>query len=205
MDQKTKILVFMAILIALMLLFSFTPIGYIPLGFVDITLMCLPVLIGTFVLGLRSGLGLAAVFIATSLIQLVIKPSALTLLMLDSNVFLCILNLIIPRIFIPLVCWGIWRALKNRWPRLSMVIASAGGSLANTFGYLLLLQIWFFGAVQANYSFTPEAAQAFIWGIALTNGVPEAIAAAVICPPVSHAVTKSIGPIRRSRKEKSTL
>lgn len=203
MDKSTRILVFMAILIALMLIFSFTPVGYIPLGFVDITLMCLPVLIGTFVLGLRSGLGLAAVFIATSLIQLVIKPSALSLIMLDNNVFLCILTLTIPRLLIPLASWGVWKALERRWPRVSMIIASAAGSLVNTFGYLLLLQLWFTGAIIQSYSFTPEAAAAFIWGIVLTNGLPEAAAAALICPPVSRAVSKSIPPLTKSRKEKS--
>ena len=55
MKTKTKNLTLTAILVAVMLLFGFTPIGYIPLGPVQVTLMCLPVIIGTLVLGLRTG------------------------------------------------------------------------------------------------------------------------------------------------------
>lgn len=202
MQKKTRVVVCMAILIALMLLFGFTSIGYIPLPFAELTLMCLPVLIGTFVLGLRAGFGLTLVFILTSLLQLVIRPSALGLILLDANPILCVLNLIIPRLFIPFACYGVWRLLEKKAPRLSMAAASAAGSLINTVIYLLLLQAWFTPAIATGYGLTLEAATGVIWGIVLTNGLPEAAMAAIICPLVSRAVSKSVPSLQSLRKEK---
>lgn len=189
----------MAVLIAIMLLFGFTPIGYIPLPFAELTLMCLPVIIGTFVLGLRSGFGLSLVFIVTSIMQLVIKPSALALILLDANPVLCVVSLIIPRLLIAPVTWFTYRAMCQRWPRASMVTASAAGSLINTFVYLGLLQWWFVSAMAVGFGMTDAVATATIWGIVLTNGLPEAALAAVICPLVSRAVSKSVPRIEPAR------
>lgn len=202
MQSKTRTVVCMAILIALMLLFGFTPIGYIPMPFASLTLMCLPVLIGTFVLGPRAGFGLSLVFIITSLVQLAIKPTAMALILLEANPFLCVVSLIIPRLLIPFATWGVWKLLERRWPRASMIAASAAGSLTNTFGYLLLLQIWFVSDIATGFGMTLGAATALIWGIVLTNGLPEALLAAVICPLVSRAISKSVPPLTSGRKEK---
>lgn len=201
MQSKTRTVVCMAVLVALMLLFGFTPIGYIPMPFAELTLMCLPVLIGTFVLGLRAGFGLAVVFIITSLIQLVTKPTALALILLDANPVLCVAALIIPRLLIPFAAWIVWKPLERRWPRLSMALGSAAGSLINTFVFLLLLQVWFAADIASGFRLTAEGAAALIWGIVLTNGLPEAALAAIICPPVSRAVSKSVPPLRSGRKE----
>ncbi|MBD5560289.1 MAG: ECF transporter S component [Clostridia bacterium] len=201
MQSKTRTVVCMAVLVALMLLFGFTPIGYIPMPFADLTLMCLPVLIGTFVLGLRAGFGLAVVFILTSLLQLVTKPSALALVMLETNPLLCVLNLILPRLLIPFAAWGVWKALERRWPRLSLAAGSAAGSLINTAVFLLLLQVWFVGGIASGFGLTDAGATALIWGIVLTNGLPEAALAAIICPLVARALIKSIPPLRNGRKE----
>lgn len=201
MQSKTRTVVFMAILVAVMLLFGFTPIGYIPMPFASLTLMCLPVLVGTFVLGPRAGFGLSLVFILTSLLQLVMKPTALALILLEANPFLCVISLIIPRLLIAPATWGVFRLLEGRRPRIALIAGSAAGSLTNTFVYLLLLQVWFAADIASGFGITLEAAAALIWGIVLTNGLPEAVLAAVICPLVSRAVSKSIPPLARGRKE----
>lgn len=201
MKAKTRTVVCMAILIAMMLVLGLTPIGYIPLPFASLTLMCLPVLIGTFLLGLRAGFGLALVFILTSLYQLVTKPTALALILLDANPFLTVVALIIPRLLIPVTAWFVYRALDRRWPKASLVVASAAGSLTNTFLYLLLLQIWFVTAIAEGFEMSVAAATGTVWGIVLTNGLPEAALAAVICPLVTSAVAKSVPELVSAGKE----
>lgn len=52
-----------ALLAALIILLGVTPIGLIPLGFINVTILCLPVIIGTLLLGLRTGLVLGLVFL----------------------------------------------------------------------------------------------------------------------------------------------
>lgn len=190
----------MAVLVAIMLLFGFTPIGYIPLPFAELTLMCVPVLVGTLVLGLRAGMGLSAVFILTSIAQLLIKPSALSLIMLNSNPFLCVLVLILPRLLIAPACWYTARAFHTR-PALGMAAGCVVGSLTNTFVFLGLTQIWFVGAIASDYGMTLQAATGLIWGIVLTNGLPEAALAGILCPLVSRALSKSIPPLTPAKRE----
>ena len=61
MKTKTRSLTLMAILIAIMLLMGFVPnLGFIMIGPVSITLMCIPVIVATMVLGLKTGLGMGA-------------------------------------------------------------------------------------------------------------------------------------------------
>lgn len=199
MNAKTRTLVFMAVLIAIMIIFGFTPIGYIPMPFANLTLMCLPVIIGTLVMGMRAGFGLGLVFIITSLIRLVTAPSVLSLLLLEANAFLCVVSLIVPRLLIAPVTWGVYALTQGRLGRVSMVIASACGSLVNTFVYLLLLQWWFVNAIAASSLVAEGGATAFIWTIVLTNGLPEALLAAVICPLVSRAVSRSVPTVLPSR------
>lgn len=200
MKTKTRSLAFMAILIAVMLLFGLTPIGYIPLPFAELTLMCLPVIIGTLVLGLKTGMGLSVVFILTSLFQLITKPSALALLLLDANPVLCVVSLIVPRLLIPLVTYGLDRLLSGRMKKTGMVVASAGGSLVNTFVYLGLLQLLFVPAIAAGFQVDVAGATGMIWAVVLTNGIPEAIIAAVACPLVSAALKKSITPMTKQKE-----
>lgn len=47
MNQKTHHLVLTALFVALILLLGFTPLGLIPLGFINVTILCVPVIIGT--------------------------------------------------------------------------------------------------------------------------------------------------------------
>lgn len=194
----------MAILIAIMLLFGFTPIGYIPLPFAELTLMCLPVIIGTLVLGLRTGMGLSVVFILTSVFQLFTSGSPVTVIMREYNLVYCLVCIVVPRILIPLATYLTARAMQSKAPKASAFVASAVGSFTNTFIYLGLMQLLFVPALTAGLTLGVEAVTAMIWGVVLTNGIPEAIMAAVVCPLVVIALGKAVKPITDPRKEIST-
>ena len=60
--KNTTRLTLTALFIALVLVFGLTPIGMIPLGFINISLLGIPVVVGTLVLGLKTGLLLGACF-----------------------------------------------------------------------------------------------------------------------------------------------
>ena len=60
--NRTFKLTVTALFIALVLLFGLTPVGLIPLGFVNVTILCVPVIVGTLLLGFRTGLILGACF-----------------------------------------------------------------------------------------------------------------------------------------------
>lgn len=59
----------MAILVAIMLIFAYTPLGYLKAGPIEITFMVLPVAIGAIILGPAVGAILGGIFGVTSFIQ----------------------------------------------------------------------------------------------------------------------------------------
>ena len=111
MKTKTRSLTLMAILIAIMLLMGFVPnLGFIMIGPVSITLMCIPVIVATMVLGLKTGLGMGALFAAISIVKMFTMPDAFSALVVDDfgqYGLTYIVSLIVPRLLIPLVTWGV--------------------------------------------------------------------------------------------------
>ena len=78
MNQKktdVRLLAQMALLVALELVLAFTPLGYIPLGFMNATTMHIPVILGACLLGSKMGGVLGGVFGVTSVIRATITPN----------------------------------------------------------------------------------------------------------------------------------
>ncbi len=205
MKTKTKTLTLTAILVAVMLLFGFTPIGYIPIGLVQVTLMCLPVIIGTLVLGLRTGFFLGIVFAVTSLVQLLMGTSVLFNLIVPNLTFgwdmvAILLILFVPRMLVGPITYVVYRAIGPRREKLGVGIASAVGSLTNTVLFLGMLYAFFGGQIgnlllggqiSAGIAAFNTGAWAFILSIGLLNGLPEAAAAVLVCMPVVGALKKN--------------
>ena len=74
--SKTKGMAQVALFAALIVLMAFTPfLGYIPLGFTRATIIHIPVIIGSLLLGPKKGAGLGFVFGLTSFINNTINPT----------------------------------------------------------------------------------------------------------------------------------
>ena len=95
--QKTKSIALMGILSAIILLMSFTPIGYLHLGTIEISLLMIPVALGAIALGPVAGAFLGALFGLTSFIQC-FGSSPFGAFMLDLNPILTFFMCFIPRI-----------------------------------------------------------------------------------------------------------
>ena len=205
MKTKTRTLTLMAILIAIMLLMGFVPnLGFIMIGPVSITLMCIPVIVATMVLGLRTGLGMGALFALISVVKMFTMPDAFSALVVDDfgkYGFLYIISLVVPRLLIPLVTWGAGRAIRTKKEYVNLGVASLLGSLTNTAGYLLLVGLALTPFVCSLYGVDPAGAVIVIWTIVLTNGLPEAIAATLICPPIIRALKKVVPRIGAAKSK----
>ena len=70
-------LVTLALLMALIFLMGQTPLGLIPLGFCNVTLLVIPVAVGTLFMGLKYGVLLGLTFGATSFVSALLRPSTL--------------------------------------------------------------------------------------------------------------------------------
>jgi len=189
MNKKTHLMVLTALMIALMIVLQMTGIGLIRLGVINITFYCTVIAIGSMVLGLKSGLIQGFAFGTISLISAIQAPSGLVAPLTATAVGwpLVALMCYVPRLLVPVAAWSVHKALEKQGMKahISVAAGAAAGSLCNTILYLGLLLV--------NYSITVAnypGLLATVGTIALTGGIPEAIVAALVAPPVVIALRK---------------
>ncbi|MDY4139116.1 MAG: ECF transporter S component [Eubacteriales bacterium] len=176
-------LVLLALFVGLIFLLGQTPLGMIPLGWCNVTLLVIPVAIGTIYMGLKSGLVLGLAFGATSMASALIKPSVLVGTLMGASPLAVVVMTFLPRLCIPLVIWGVYTLLAKKQKHIAVAVAAACGSLTNTILYLGLMLIFYMMAGIDN-----TAVLTAIGATAGGAGPCEAIAAALICPPILTAL-----------------
>ena len=183
--KNLKNLVLLGLLAGLIFLMGQTPLGLIPLGFCNVTILVIPVAVGTIYMGWKYGLVLGAAFAATSLRSALTKPSALVATLMGASPLLAIVMTVLPRLCIPLVIWAVYKLLGKLKQPLAMGIAAACGSLTNTVLYLgLMLLFYVLCGIDNTKVLTTIAA------VAGGAGPLEALAAAIITPPILTALQK---------------
>ena len=174
--------------IALVALLGLTPLGLIPLGFINITILCIPVVTGTLLMGLPTGLLLGFVFGTVSMMSMLgmsmTPPSLLAGTLLAKSPLLAILMCYVPRLLVPVVAHVMYKSLSPRM--MASPIASALASLTNTVLYLGMM--WFFYTIT---SLDTSRVVTIILGTGLLGGSMEALAAALLVPPIVAAVRKA--------------
>lgn len=190
MRKKTRHMVLTALFIALILLLGFTPLGMIPLGFINVTILCLPVIIGTIMLGLKTGMILGFCFgtvSAMSAFGIAGTPSALASTLVAASPLLALVLCYVPRLVVPMAVYGMFRFMTRRNPdsRNAVPVAAAVGSLSNTVLYLGMMLLFY---VMAGIEYANLLA--LIGGTGLIAGTAEALVAAVISLPVVNALRK---------------
>ncbi len=188
MNTRKKLynMVLLALFAGLIFLMGQTPLGLIPLGFCNVTLLVIPVAVGTLYMGWKNGLILGATFAATSLLSALTKPSVLVATLMGASPALMAVMTILPRLCIPLVISGVFTVL-DRLPKmkrsLAAAIAAACGSLTNTVLYLGLMLIFYMLCGIDNTTVLTTIA-----AVAGGAGPLEALAAAIITPPILTAL-----------------
>lgn len=114
--RKSKImpLVLLALLVALIILLGSTPLGLIPLGFINVTILCVPVVIGTLYMGWKGGLVLGFSFGLVSFISALTKPSALVSTLMAASPVLTGIMTFVPRLCVPLSAWFVYQWMNKK-------------------------------------------------------------------------------------------
>ncbi len=146
--KKIREITMLAVLSALIILMSFTPIGYIkiiPMG-LEITLLVIPVVIGAICLGPKGGLILGTLFGITSLLQCVFGFSPFGATLLSINPFFTAILCIIPRALMGFLVGVIFNTLNKVFKKdlLAHIIASVSGALLNTLFFMSTLCLFFY-------------------------------------------------------------
>ena len=108
MSKNSKRVAFAAIYIAIVLLFAFTPIGFVPVGLTNATTLHIPVILAGILEGPLIGAIVGFVFGITSIINAIIKPNPISL------VFLNPIIAVMPRILIGLVSGLVFKFMNKR-------------------------------------------------------------------------------------------
>lgn len=196
-----------ALMIALILVLANTPLGRITMPFLTATTLHIPVIIATLVLGWQAGMITGLVFGVHSLI------SNLTGVSFFAPFFINPLVSVLPRMLFPLCVYGVAKVVSrltagfDRRHIIAYISASALGTALHTamvMGMIYLLNAQKIAQMLTSGAGVPEsiASNGVGAGIALmavANGVPEMIVAAVIAPIVTLALDRAVGHIQVRR------
>lgn len=196
--MDVRLLAQMALLTALMLVMAFTPLGYIPLPFMNATTMHIPVIIGACLLGPKMGAVLGGLFGLTSVFKATITPNITSFVFTPfyslnpqfSGSWKSLIVAIVPRILIGLLAGLAYQAFRKAVHNETVSLAISGfiGSMVNTIGVMGLIYLLFGDQYAAAGGVEPDLLLGVIMGVVGMNGVPEALIAAVLTAAVCKAL-----------------
>ena len=210
-SRKSTEMAQLALFSALIIMLAFIPgIGYIPLGVTRATIIHVPVIIGSIVLGPKMGAILGGVFGLTSLINNTIAPTVtsfvftpfyeipglsavystmpgeFSLKLQICNAILSLVICFVPRILIGVTPYFAFKGLMKLFGKIkgketiSLVISGICGAMTNTILVMSMIYLFFGESYAAANNVAYDALLGFILGIVGVNGVLEAITAAVL-------------------------
>ena len=188
-SSRTVKLVEMALLVAIILILAFTPLGYIKTLGLEITLIVVPVTIGAIILGPLGGAVLGAVFGITSFIQC-FGMSPFGAVLLGINPFGTFVVCVVSRILMGWLTGLIYKGL-SKFPKMKnwkILIANLVGPILNTFFFMSTLVIFFFSSDYIQSLAGGLNPFRFVIAFVGVNGLVEA----AVCFVVGSAITKAL-------------
>ena len=180
----------LGILIAIIFVQSMVPfLGYIPTGFINITIIHITVIVAAIVLGPKDGAIVGLVWGIGTIIRAFTSPTSI----IDTTVFTNPIVAILPRIIVGLIAGWIYLWFRNHTKKkvLGMAVASGIGSLTNTVLVLGLMRVMYSSTMAQAYATQTDLLNKLLLVIVGTNGIPEMVAAIIIAPAISEAILKS--------------
>lgn len=180
----------LGILIAILLLMAFTPVGYLRIGTMTITFLPIPVVVGAIVCGPGAGTLLGTIFGLTSFYQCFgMDPMGTALMQISLPRTFAFT--VLPRLLMGLLVGLIFKAFRKRSAAAYTVTAFFGPFL-NTVLFMttLIACFWNTDIIQAWAASIPGANNVFLFAI-LAVGV-NFIVEAIVCTIVGAAVAKAV-------------
>jgi uncharacterized membrane protein len=191
-NTKTEYMVQMALLIAVVIIMAFTPIGYIKALGLEIALIVIPVAVGAVFLGPKGGAVLGAAFGVTSLIRC-FGLSAFTTTLFGLNPLAMVFTSLVPRILEGWLTGLIYQGLKKVKAKGAVLLSCLCCPILNTLFYMSCIVLFFYktdyvqGFVETLHASNPITFVALFVGI---NGVVEILACGLIGTAVAKALIR---------------
>lgn len=188
-NYRTRKLTQIAMLGAIIILMSVTPLGYLRIGPLSITFLTIPVVIGSILVGSAGGAILGLIFGLTSFVQCFgMDPfgTALAGINLFYTAVMCLVPRILIGLFAGLAAKGFEKTKLNA--ALSYAISAFCGAATNTVFFVGFL-ILFFGNSDYIRETLGDGIMKIIGGLVTTNSLIEALVCAVVAAAVARACT----------------
>lgn len=185
-SEKTRRLVIIGALGGISIFLGVSGIGIIRLPLFSITVMHIPVIIGALLEGPFVGAAIGLIFGLFSMYQNFTAPG------LTSFLFWNPIIALIPRVLIGIVAYYSFKLLSTKLKNtaISATISSILATLTNTIGVLGLTYVLYLDRYAAAKEISRGAVAGTLLAVGLTNGVPEAIASALIAVPIVVTMLK---------------
>lgn len=190
---NTRSLTVTALLSSIIIVMTFTPLGYLPTPSLNITLLHIPVIIGAIIEGPIIGMVVGLVFGISSIVKNIMMPNAF------SFVFYNPLVSVLPRVLIGLVAYYVYALSKKitRNSSLSYIFGAIFGTITNTIGVLGMIYILYASQYLEQMNLAGKNINNFpiekiLLGIVGTNMLPEIIVATIICLAICKALSRII-------------
>ena len=186
--------VVLALLIAILLLMSMTPLGYLNIGPLAITLNVIPLAVAAVALGPVGGLICGCVFGLTSFLQClgVGGSSAMGVMLFSINPFLAFVQRFVPRALDGLLLGWIYRGLsKKAKPYVACAITGFLSAFLNTLFFMTALLVLFGGTEYVQGLVAGRNLLVFVCAFVGVNAVAEMAAATVLTGAVGAALGKA--------------
>lgn len=186
--------VILALLVAILLVMSMTPLGYLNIGPLAITFNVIPVAIAAIALGPVGGLIAGCVFGLTSFLQClgIGGSSAMGVMLFNINPFLAFVQRFVPRALDGLLLGWIYRALSGRMK--SHFACAATGFLSaflNTLLFMTALVVLFGNTEYVQGLIAGRNIIAFVCAFVGVNAIAEMAAATILTGAIGVALDKA--------------
>ncbi|MDO5381320.1 MAG: ECF transporter S component [Eubacteriales bacterium] len=187
---NTKYMVQLAVMVAIIFIMSFTPLGYIQLPAIKITFLTVPVAVGAILLGPAGGAVCGLAFGLTSFYQC-FGMSPLGTLLLSISPFGTFVTAVVTRVIEGFLTGLIFKALHNlpKVSKISYYVASLSCPILNTVLYMGSLVLFFYHAEPIR-ALAPQAANPLIF-IVTVVGI-QAVIEAVVCFIVASIISRTL-------------
>lgn len=205
-DSKVMDMSLAGIFTAIIIAMSVVPfLGYIPLGFMNATIIHIPVIVGALLLGPRYGAYLGLVFGITSVIKATLTPTVtsfvfspfITIGGYSGNLWSLVIA-IAPRVMIGVAAYYVYQMVmkvfhgthKKGSQTLALWLAGIAGAMTNTLLVMNGIYLFFGSSYAAASDQVVDRLYDVILGVIVVQGIPEAIVAGILVAAIVKVLFK---------------
>lgn len=197
-NNQVRRLTMMALFIAIQIIMNVTPIGYLRIGVLAVTLMHIPVIIAAVVLGWKEGAILGLIFGFTSVWNATMEPGITSFVFSPfvtvggfQGGWQSLIIALVPRVLLGVIAGKLYDILNPKCGKaLAAGIAAGIATFCHTAMVLGLIIVFYSASYSAAIGIAESTLLAVMGSVVVSNGIPECAVAVIASMAIRKAYTK---------------